>query len=74
MSCTITVDANGTVTRNYTGDVSIQLTSANSGTGYQPPTCSSGKSHSVPEPGTIALFAFALLLYGVGRICHYPFG
>ena len=39
MSCYETVDANGTVTRNFVGDATIQLQSANGTAAYQAPTC-----------------------------------
>jgi hypothetical protein len=46
MSCYETVDANGTVTRNFVGDATIQLQSADGTAAYQAPTCND------PPPGT----------------------
>jgi len=71
MSCYLTVDANGTITRNYVGDTTIQLTSANDGgSSYVPPVCNSSPhtpSHSVPEPSGLALLAIGLLALSVKR-------
>jgi hypothetical protein len=63
MSCYTTTDANGTVTRHYTGDVTMTMTSASTGgAGYTPPACY--QQHSVvsaPEPGALALLVLGLI-------------
>ena len=67
MSCTITyetIDGQTVTVRNYTGDVSMNLTSAsNGGADYVAPACSvKTTSHSVLEPSTATLFALGLIL------------
>jgi len=73
MSCYETVDSSGVITWHYTGDVTINLTSANTGAGYVPPACSKEAAAGVPEPGALALLAVALValvLQGAHRAIH----
>jgi len=64
MSCYLTIDANGTITRNYVGDASFQLTNPDNYPSYVPPACNGSAphtaSHAVPEPGVLALLALGL--------------
>jgi hypothetical protein len=56
MSCYETIDSQGAITRHFTNDVTINLTSASTGAGYGPPACTmKPASHGVPEPRTLAL-------------------
>jgi hypothetical protein len=67
-SCFETVD-NGVITRHYTGDVTIDLTSANTGAGYVPPACSQQHAAlSAPEPGALALFVFGFVVLVMNRV------
>jgi hypothetical protein len=67
VSCYETVDSSGVITRHDTGDVTVNLTSANTGAGYVPPACSKAATSGVPEPGTLALLAVALVALGLHR-------
>jgi hypothetical protein len=69
MSCYITTDANGAVTRHYTGDVTMTMTSASTGAaGYTPPACSQQHSAvSAPEPGALALLVLGLVVLRMNR-------
>jgi len=67
MSCYEIVDASGTITRHCTGDVTVILTSANTGAGYTPPACSKEVSSGVPEPGTLALLGVAVVALALQR-------
>ena len=55
--------------RNYVGDASVNITTANDGGAtYVPPPCSAPHSAaSVPEPGALALWILGLVALGVHR-------
>jgi len=76
MSCYLSIGPDGTITRNFTGDATFQLTSPNNYSSYIPPACDGSAphtaSHSAPEPATLGLPALgvAALLMSRGRSLH----
>ena len=49
MSCYLTISPDGTITRNFVGDATIQLQSANNPGGYQAPDCTGTPPNQLPS-------------------------
>ena len=75
MSCYQTIDSQGGITRHYTGDVTINLTSAgNGGANYVPPACSKRAATGVRELSTMVLLAIGLIALRMNRAYRRAIG